>query len=148
MHKRPKLDASNNPVQDAVSFTSLFSREISNLLSCHPNWVNEKASHQNLTLFINIFIKILDLPTVLVDLWMRMPVDSMDNRQPGLQGNTRVTEFFLRPSCTTLMLQIYSRSMFQCNFASSLSVFTQCLWVFAKTFYVYVLTKCWGQNFY
>jgi hypothetical protein len=30
--KRPKLDASDNSVRDAMSFTSLFSREVADLL--------------------------------------------------------------------------------------------------------------------
>ena len=52
-------------------------------------------------------MEILDLQTVLVNLWMHMPMDSMDDRLPGLQRSTKVTKFFLKASCTILMLQMY-----------------------------------------
>jgi hypothetical protein len=34
-----------------------------------------------------VFIKVLDLPIILVNLLMHTPVDSMEGRQPGLQGS-------------------------------------------------------------
>jgi len=76
-------------------------------------------------LISDVFIEILDLPTVLVDLWMHMPVDSMGDRQLGLQENTRATECFLKVSCVILMLQMYFRALLHCIFASPPSVFIQ-----------------------
>jgi len=78
-------------------------------------------------LISDVFIKILDLPTVLVDLWMHMPVDSMGDRKLGLQENTRATECFLKASCVILMLQRYFRSLLYCIFASPPSVYIRLL---------------------
>ena len=95
---------------------------------------------------INVFIKILDLPTVLVDLLMHMHVDSMGNRLLGLQGNTSTSSSSWKPCAWSQCCKSTLNQSFNVFYISSVSFCSICL-IFYKCILSTYFNKMLGPEF-